>query len=97
MVPYLPEPAQTAQSSPTLVLLRLPGPKIWAGNLVIGKNRPTKPAQNPRKTATLGRLGRLGRKWNISSDLEPDGDSLVGEAPEPLGGAVHAPSGHGAP
>ncbi len=29
---------------------RLPGPKIWAGYLATGKIRPTKPAQNPRKT-----------------------------------------------
>ena len=68
MVPYLPEPAQSAQPAPTLVFLRLPGPKIWAVYLRMGENRPTKPAQNPRKTAMLGRLGRLGRKWDIRLD-----------------------------
>ncbi len=68
MAPYLPEPAQSAQAAPTLVFLRLPGPKMWADYLKMGKNRPTKTAQNPRKTAMLGRLGRLGRLWNISND-----------------------------
>ncbi len=38
---------------------------MWDGFLEMVKNRPTKPAQKAKETASLGRLGPLGRKWNI--------------------------------